>query len=91
MAGSNLDELIHSPQAAGLLKHRDTLMNLANSPDTQQLIKLLNQQAGSGLKTAADAAARGDAGALAGLVQQIMSSREGADLVSRIREQLPRE
>ena len=90
MAGSNLDELARSPQAAGLLKHREALMGLAKSPDAQRLMELLNREAGGGLKSAADAAAKGDTGALTGLVQQLMASREGADLVSRIRGQLPR-
>lgn len=91
MAGSNLDDLARNPQAAGLLKHQEALIGLAKSPDAQRLMELLNQEAGGGLKSAADAAAKGDAGALAGLVRQLMSSREGAELVSRIRGKLPRE
>ena len=88
---SNLDELMKNPKAAGLLQNKEFISQVLRSPDTKRLMELLNQSAGGGLKSAADAAAKGDAGALAGLVRQLMSSREGAELVSRIRGKLPRE
>ena len=85
---NNLGDLLKSPQAAGLLKNKEALMGLMKSPDTQKLMAMLNQKAGDGLKTAADAAAKGDPSALVGLVNQLMGSREGADLVNRINKNI---
>ena len=75
---SNLDELMKDPKAAGLLQ----------SPDTQGLMELLSQNAGDGLKTAA---AKGDTGALLGMVRQVMQSSEGARLVQNISQAVPKE
>ena len=66
---SNLDELMKDPKAAGLLKNKALLQSLMQSPDTQRLMELLSQNAGDGLKTAA---AKGDTGALLGMVRQVM-------------------
>ena len=62
---SNLDELMKDPKAAGLLKNKALLQSLMQSPDTQRLMELLSQNAGDGLKTAA---AKGDTGALLGML-----------------------
>ena len=51
---------------------------------------MLEQNAGGGLKQAADAAARGDTSALMGLVNQVMSSQEGAAVVDRIQKAAPK-
>ena len=79
---SNLDELMKDPKAAGLLQ------SLMQSPDTQRLMELLSQNAGDGLKTAA---AKGDTGALLGMVRQVMQSSEGARLVQNISQAVPKE
>ncbi|UQT47425.1 hypothetical protein M5E87_20795 [Flavonifractor plautii] len=71
---SNLDELMKDPKAASLLKNKALLQSLMQSPDTQRLMELLSQNAGDGLKTAA---AKGDTGALLGMVRQVMQSSEG--------------
>lgn len=81
---TNLDQLMRDPKAAALLKNKDMLKTLMQSPDTQRLMSLLNQSAGEGLKSAAASAAKGDTGALTGLLQQVMHSKEGAQLVERI-------
>ena len=81
---SNLDELMKDPKAAGLLKNKA----LMQSPDTQRLMELLSQNAGDGLKTAA---AKGDTGALLGMVRQVMQSSEGARLVQNISQAVPKE
>lgn len=88
---SNLDELMNDPKAAGLLKNKAALMGLISSPDTQKLIQMLNQNAGGSLKGAADAAAKGDASQLMGLVNQIMGSKEGSDVVDRINKRIPKD
>ena len=85
---SNLDELMKDPKAAGLLKNKALLQSLLRSPDTQRLMQLLNQSAGSGLKSAAE---KGDTVALMGMVQQVMQSKEGAQLVEKINHAVPKE
>ena len=87
---SNLDDLMKSPEAADLLKNKDMLAGLMKSPDTKKLMDLLNRQAGSGLKGAADAAMKGDASQLMGLVSSIMKSQEGAAVVERINKSVPK-
>ncbi|MCI8478221.1 MAG: hypothetical protein HFE97_07725 [Oscillospiraceae bacterium] len=89
MAKTNLDALMKNPDAASILKNKDALLTLMKSPDTKRLMELLNQKAGSGLRTAADAAAKGDPSALAGLVGQLMQSEEGAAVVNRINKKIP--
>lgn len=86
---TNLDELMKNPEAAGLLKNKEAILGLMKSPDTKKLMDLLNQKAGGGLKSAADAAAKGDTSALMGLVGQLMQSKEGAEVVERINKNIP--
>ena len=85
---SNLDELMKDPKAAGLLKNKALLQTILNAPDTQRLIQLLNQTAGGDLKQAAGAAAKGDTGALSGLVRQVMNSEEGARLIQQLNQKV---
>lgn len=81
-----LDAVMGSPEAAALLKNKDALAGVLNSPDAKKLVEMLNQSSSGGLKGAADAAMKGDTSALMGLMQQIMSSKEGAGLVDRIQK-----
>ena len=83
---SNLDALMQDPKAASLLKNKDLLKNLVQSPDTQRLSQLLSQDGSAGLQRAAASAATGDAGALMGIVNQVMQSKEGAGLIERIQQ-----
>ena len=53
-------------------------------------MEMLNRQAGSGLKGAADAAMKGDTKALTGIVERLMQSKEGAEVVGRISGALPK-
>ena len=82
---SNLDELMKDPKAAGLLKNKALLQSLMQSPDTQRLMELLSQNAGDGLKTAA---AKGDTGALLGMVRHAGGVRQPR-LHGRGHEMLP--
>ncbi|WP_186564330.1 hypothetical protein [Lawsonibacter celer] len=85
---SNLDELMKDPKAAGLLKNKEVLQRLLTSPDTKRLMELLSKNAGDSLKSAA---AKGDTSALVGMVQQVMESKEGAQVIGRIRQSVPKE
>ena len=80
---SNLDELMKDPKAAGLLKNKALLSSILKSPDTKRLMDLLNQNAGGNLKAAAESAAKGDTAALTGILNQVMHSKEGAQVVER--------
>ena len=83
---SNLDELMKDPKAASLLKNKALMQSILNAPDTQRLMQLLSQDGSDGLKRAAASAAKGDAGALMGIVNQVMQSKEGAGLIERIQQ-----
>ena len=64
-------------------KNRKTVERLAQSSDAQRLMALLKQQ-GGGVQEAARQAAAGDPGQLMTMMNQLMHSREGAELVDRI-------
>lgn len=87
---SNLGDLMKDPKAAALLQNKTLIQQLMDSPDTKRLIALLNENAGGGLKDAASAAAKGDTSTLNGILNQVMSSQEGAQVVSRIGDTLPK-
>ena len=59
-------------------KHRQAIAKLAQSGDAQKLVSMLKQA--GGVQQAAQAAAQGDA-------SQLMSTKEGAALVERLRRQ----
>ena len=68
-----------------LVKNRESLSKLAQSQDAQRLMELL-EQAG-GVQDAAKSAAAGDPGALMNMMNQLMSTGEGAKLVERLSQQ----
>lgn len=71
--------------AADLAKNREAITRLAQSSDAQQLMNLLRQK--GGVQEAAQAAAGGDVSQLMAMMNQLMSTREGAELVERIGNQ----
>lgn len=71
--------------AADLAKNREAISKLAQSSDAQQLMNLLRQK--GGVQEAAQAAADGDVSQLMAMMNQLMSTREGAELVERIGDQ----
>ncbi len=71
--------------AAELAKNRDAIAQLAHSDDAQKLMSLLRQQ--GGVQEAANAAASGDPSQILAMMDQLMKSREGAQLVDRIGDQ----
>ena len=71
--------------AEQLRKNPAALKALMQSQDGQALMRMLTQgDGGAGLQKAVQSAAKGDAGAMARMVSQIMQSPEGAALVDRI-------
>lgn len=71
--------------ASDLAKNREAISRLAQSSDAQQLMNLLRQK--GGVQEAAQAAAGGDVSQLMAMMNQLMSTREGAELVERIGDQ----
>ncbi|WP_251318470.1 hypothetical protein [Flintibacter muris] len=67
-------------------KNRDAIAQLAKSSDAQKLMELLQRQGGQ-VKQAAQAAAAGDPAQLMTMMDQLMHSKEGAELVNRIDSQ----
>ena len=68
------------------VKNRDAITRLAKSSDAQKLMELLRRQNGQ-VQQAAQAAAAGDPGQLMAMMDQLMRSKEGAELVDRIDSQ----
>lgn len=64
-------------------KNRDAITRLARSSDAQKLMELLQKQSGE-VKQAAQAAAAGDPARLMSMMDQLMRSKEGSELVDRI-------
>lgn len=71
--------------AADLAKNRDAISQLAHSDDAQKLMSMLHKQ--GGVQEAAQAAAGGDPSQILAMMDQLMKSREGAQLVDRIGNQ----
>ena len=67
-------------------QNREAIAQLAKSGDAQKPMELLQQQSGQ-VKQAAQAAAAGDPGQLMAMMDQLMRSKEGAELVNRIESQ----
>lgn len=67
-------------------KNREAITRLAKSSDAQKLMELLQRQSGQ-VKEAAQQAAAGDTSQLMAMMNQLMHSKEGAELVDRINSQ----
>lgn len=70
-------------------KNREAINQLAQSSDARKLMELLKKQS-SGVEQAAQAAAAGDPSQLMSIMDQLMRSKEGAELVNRIDSQARR-
>ena len=80
-----LDDLLHAPQAANLLKNKQAMESLMKSGEAQEL---LNKNAGSGLKDAAQSAMNGDTSQLMNLVQGLMKDPQSAKLVEELNKKV---
>lgn len=70
-----------------LQDNKGALLRLMNSPDGQKLVQMMRQQAGSnGLKQAAGAAAKGDTTQITQMIQHLMATPDGAQVVERINQ-----
>ena len=69
-----------------LMKNRQALGQLARSGQARQLVRLLEQS--GGVKDAAQAAAAGKPEQLMAMMDRLMSTREGADLMAALSQQV---
>ncbi|WP_295749502.1 hypothetical protein [uncultured Oscillibacter sp.] len=77
--------------AEQLRKNPAMLKSLMQSRDGQTLMQMLTQgDRGAGLQRAVQSAAKGDTTAMVQMVNQIMQSQEGAELVERINKAVQR-
>lgn len=83
-------DFLHSPQAQQILKNKEKVMGMINSPDAQRLMRLLQQTGGDQLQTAAQAAMKGNPQQLTQIMNRIMATPEGAQAVERINKNLPK-
>lgn len=76
----------HSGIPADLMKNREAIGKLAQSGQAKRLVQLLDQS--GGVKAAAQAAAAGKPEQLMSMMNQLMSTREGAQLMESISQQV---
>jgi len=86
MAG--LDEILRSQQAEALMSNNDALGHLIDSPETQKIFALLNQNAGGRLEQATENAVKGDSAQLMHAIKQFMKNPEADHLVSQLKQKL---
>ena len=79
---------LHSPQAARLLQDKAAVEKLIQSPDTKLLMELLSRE--GGLKSAAEAAMRGEPAQLQGMLERLMKDPRGAGAVERLSHTAPK-
>jgi len=84
------EDILHSEQAEHLLKNKEKLLNMMHSPDAVRLMELLQKNGGTQLQSAADSAMKGKPAQLMNLVQQVMSTPDGARTVQNIQKNLPK-
>lgn len=71
--------------AQAISQNREAVTRVAQSGDARRLMELLGQE--GGVQQAAQAAAAGDPSQLMAMMNQLMHTREGAELVERIENQ----
>lgn len=84
----DLNHILSSPQAAGLLKNKQAIESLMKSGEAQRLVELLNQNAGGELKDAAQSAMKGDSTQLMSLVEGLMKNPQSAKLVEELNKKV---
>ena len=72
-------------KGVGQGEQRQAITRLAKSGDAQKLVSMLKET--GGVQEAAQAAAQGNPAQLMAMMNQLMSTKEGAQLVERLRRQ----
>lgn len=84
----DLNSILNSPQASGLLKNKQAIESLMKSGEAQRLMELLNQKSGGELKDAAQSAMKGDSAQLMSLVEGLMKNPQSAKLVEELNKKV---
>ena len=75
--------------ALELGKNREAITRMAKSGEARRLMELLERE--GGVQQAAKAAAAGDPRSLMSMMEQLMRTKEGAELIERIESQAKKE
>ncbi len=76
--------LLNTPQGAKVLGNLDKISALLNKPEGRQLLAMLAGGSGDALKTAAEAASKGDGDTAKKLLSSLLSTPEGIDMAKHI-------
>lgn len=83
-----MDQLQQIPQAQKLLKDQAALRQVLSNPDTQKVLAQLQKTDTSQLQAAAQAALKGDASALNGILKNLSSNPEAAKAMDALNKKL---
>ncbi|MDO4515835.1 MAG: hypothetical protein Q4C76_01685 [Bacillota bacterium] len=79
-----MDELDQNPQAQKLLRDQAALRQVLSSPDAQKVLAQLQKADTSRLQAAAQAALKGDASQLNGILQALSQNPEAAKAIQSL-------
>lgn len=79
---------MNDPQVTKLMKDTAAVEKMVKSPDASALMEMLNRE--GGLKTAAEAAMKGDLTQLQGMLDRLMKDPDGAKVVERLSKTAPK-
>lgn len=83
-----MDQLHQIPQAQKLLKDQAALRQVLSNPDTQKVLAQLQKTDASQLQAAAQAALKGDASALNGILRKLSQDPEAAKAMNALNKKL---
>ena len=83
-----MDQLHQIPQAQKLLKDQAALRQVLSNPDTQKVLAQLQKTDTSQLQAADQAALKGDASALNGILRKLSQDPEAAKAMNALNKKL---
>ena len=83
-----MDQLHQIPQAQKLLKDQAALRQVLSNPDTQKVLAQLQKSDTSQLQAAAQAALKGDASTLNGILRKLSQDPEAAKAMNALNKKL---
>lgn len=83
-----MDQLHQIPQAQKLLKDQAALRQVLSNPDTQKVLAQLQKTDTSQLQAAAQAALKGDASGLNGILRKLSQDPEAAKAMNALNKKL---
>lgn len=85
-----INQIMNSPEALKLLKNKDALMAISQSPEVQKMMQILTEKSGGNLQSAAEAAMQGDPSKLSRLVSEATKNPEVAKTMSNLNKNFPK-